>query len=64
MNELKKNTIIFGHFADNLTIAFIVLKLAKQIDWSWWWVFSPIWIPLALFFIFTIIWASVQAADN
>ncbi|MBO7123263.1 MAG: hypothetical protein J6V90_08295 [Treponema sp.] len=27
-----------------LTIAFIVLKLTKVIDWSWGWVLPPIWI--------------------
>jgi phosphoglycerol transferase MdoB-like AlkP superfamily enzyme len=26
-----------------LTITFIVLKLTGFIDWSWWWVLSPIW---------------------
>ena len=24
-----------------LTVAFVVLKLCKVIDWSWWWVLSP-----------------------
>ncbi len=27
-----------------LTLTFIILKLTKVIDWSWWWVLSPIWI--------------------
>jgi hypothetical protein len=31
-----------------LTIIFVVLKLTNHIDWSWWWVFSPLWIPLVL----------------
>ena len=31
-----------------LTILFIGLKLANQIDWSWWWVLSPLWISLGL----------------
>jgi hypothetical protein len=25
-------------------IVFLVLKLCKIIDWSWWWVTSPLWI--------------------
>jgi len=37
-----------GWFALVLTLVFIVLKLTDQIDWSWWWVLSPLWIPLAL----------------
>ena len=28
-----------------LFIVFLVLKLANIIDWSWWWVTSPLWIP-------------------
>lgn len=31
-----------------LGIAFVVLKLCGVIDWSWWWVTSPFWIPLAI----------------
>jgi hypothetical protein len=29
-----------------LFIVFIVLKLTGLIDWSWWWVTAPLWIPL------------------
>lgn len=32
-----------------LQIVFIVLKLIDKIDWSWWWVLAPMWIPLAIF---------------
>lgn len=31
-----------------LFIVFLVLKLTDVIDWSWWWVTSPLWIPAAL----------------
>lgn len=34
-------------FVGLLTIVFIVLKLTDHIDWSWWWVLSPIWISAA-----------------
>ena len=30
-------------------IVFLVLKLCNVIDWSWWWVTAPLWIPVALF---------------
>lgn len=40
-------------FAGLLTIVFITLKLLGEIDWSWWWVLSPIWIsalvPVSVF---------------
>jgi len=28
-------------------IVFLVLKLIGKIDWSWWWVTAPLWIPAA-----------------
>jgi len=31
-----------------LFIIFTVLKLTGNIDWSWWWVTSPLWIPVVL----------------
>lgn len=34
-------------FCGVLTIVFIVLKLLGKVGWSWWWVVSPLWIPLA-----------------
>ena len=26
-----------------LLIVFLVLKLAGLVDWSWWWITSPLW---------------------
>lgn len=34
-------------FVGALTILFVALKLTNFIDWSWWWVLSPIWIVTA-----------------
>lgn len=31
-----------------LGVAFIVLKLCKVINWSWWWVTAPFWIPIGI----------------
>jgi len=31
-------------FVGLLTIVFVTLKLLEKIDWSWWWVLSPMWI--------------------
>jgi len=43
----------------NLTfIVFLILKLAEKgavQHWSWWWVTSPLWLPLALWLIFVLI---------
>lgn len=38
-----------------LGVTFVVLKLLHVIEWSWWWVLAPFWIPLALVTIFLII---------
>jgi len=35
-------------FVGVLTILFIYLKLTDKINWSWWWVLSPIWISIVL----------------
>ena len=35
-------------FSGLLTIVFIILKLIGKIDWSWWWVLSPLWITFML----------------
>lgn len=32
-------------FSGVLFIVFLVLKLCKVINWSWWWVTAPLWIP-------------------
>jgi hypothetical protein len=34
-----------------LTVAFIILKLCGVIHWSWLWVFSPLWLCVALLFV-------------
>lgn len=41
-NESKSGGLGIGMI---LFIVFLVLKLTNVIDWSWWWVASPLWIP-------------------
>ena len=45
-------------FTGLLTVAFIVLKLTGIINWSWWWVLSPVWISaiIALVVIVISVW--------
>ena len=62
MNE--KKTVVRSQgigFVGALTIAFIVLKLCKVIDWSWVWVLAPLWINLGLTIIVVIITLIVYA---
>lgn len=42
--EVKYSGIGFGGL---LTVLFIGLKLTGYIAWSWLWVLSPLWIPVA-----------------
>ena len=55
MSERNNNTSGGIGFFGLLTIAFIVLKLTNVINWSWWWVLSPIWIWIILIIIIFII---------
>lgn len=55
MSERNNNTSGGIGFFGLLTIVFIVLKLTKVINWSWWWVLSPIWIWIVLIIIIFII---------
>ena len=47
-NNNTSNGIGFGTV---LFLVFLVLKLTDNIDWSWWWVTSPLWIPFVLVFV-------------
>jgi len=39
--------VAFG-FQILLTVIFLFLKLFGAIGWSWWWVFSPLWLPVVI----------------
>ena len=53
---MKKEYVYSGMtFGDLLLAAFIVLKLTGVIDWSWWWVLSPLWIPIVFMLVVMII---------
>ena len=52
-NQAKSTGVSFGGL---LTITFIILKLTGNIDWSWWCVLSPVWIPILLVAIILIVW--------
>jgi hypothetical protein len=45
----KENVIYRGPSTLGLLgIVFVVLKLTGYINWSWWWVTAPFWIPLGI----------------
>lgn len=42
-------------FIGMLAILFIGLKLTGHVNWTWFWVLSPLWITLAIALFFVII---------
>lgn len=48
---MEKNTTTVScgiSFSSLLFITFLILKLCNVINWSWWWVTAPLWMPVAL----------------
>lgn len=43
-----------------LFIVFLILKLTETIDWSWWWVTAPLWIPVAITVAVLIFWGLIM----
>ena len=55
MNETNPIVVRGTSFPTLLTVLFIALKLCGIIDWSWWWVLSPIPITLGILLsVFTV----------
>ena len=50
MSKNDKTTIQFGgtSFTRLLFLVFLTLKLTNVINWSWWWITAPLWIPSAI----------------
>jgi len=44
-----------------LALLFIGLKLGKLISWSWWWVLSPLWMPVVIAIAVTIFFVALLA---
>lgn len=43
---------------------FVALKLMGYIDWSWWWVFAPWWIPLCIVLAIVIVYLIALALET
>lgn len=57
MKETKKTDVSIPMV---IFLIFVVLRLTGNIDWSWWWVFSPIWGTFAIRMIVTVILTIVK----
>lgn len=63
MKFLKK--ISFVYLLLFLSFVFTIIKLCGLINWSWWWVFAPIWLPLSVVvFIIIILGLLIFTIDN
>lgn len=51
-------------FLGMLTILFIGLKLTNYVTWSWWWVLSPLWGPLAILISIGLIWVVLKTISK
>ena len=51
-------------FVGLLTILFVGLKLTGYIDWSWWWVLSPIWISVLIAVVVLLIFLCALMIDG
>lgn len=58
---MKKESRTGISFIGMLTILFIGLKLSNQIDWSWWWVLSPLWMPISIVITILLVLAGLNA---
>jgi hypothetical protein len=59
-NKTTQHQLSWGTpFVFLTTLVFLVLKLTHYIDWNWWWIFAPLWIPIAVALVIIIIWAII-----
>jgi len=56
--------LLFEGGVSLLTVLFIGLKLTGHIDWSWWWVLSPIWITTAIIVLALIVCIIIAALTD
>jgi hypothetical protein len=74
LNKLKSNIMSDNKTTSNslglgtvLFLIFLTLKLAEigpVANWSWWWVTSPLWIPLALVLVIAAIIGAITIIQD
>ena len=63
--QLSEITVLDTSLEMVLFVIFLTLKLAGVIDWSWWWITSPLWIPVL--FMLTVLgigWLVIMNSDR
>ncbi len=63
---MKENNSKGPHigFVGLLTLIFITLKLTDYIDWSWWWVLSPLWISFSMVIVIIVVLGVFKILDK
>ena len=56
---MSKSTTVSFPILGLLGVAFVVLKLCKVIDWSWWWVTAPFWGGFALVIVVLLVMGAI-----
>lgn len=51
----KINIKFSGLLTTLLTVLFVGLKLTNYINWSWWWVLAPMWVPVVIVILIMIL---------
>lgn len=62
-----KATTFWIAFLAALLLLFLGLKLADigmVASWSWWWVFAPVWAPIAMLVLAIVIGGSIAIVQN
>lgn len=52
------------NFCIILFLVFAILKVGHIVAWSWWWVTSPLWIPVILFAVVLVIVSLLALLDE
>jgi membrane protein YdbS with pleckstrin-like domain len=61
-NKLNQIAVFVGKVDSALLLTFFLFKCLYIIDWSWWWVLSPLWIfvgIIVLWFIFVVVVSNI-----
>ena len=64
MSNNQINIRVSGWLSTLLTVLFVGLKLTNCIDWSWWWVLAPLWIPSALVLLVVLLLFTLKCIIN
>ena len=43
-----RRLLLLGAGYTLVTLLFVTLRAAEAISWTWYWVFSPLWLPVIL----------------